>query len=149
MTLRLFSTCPPGKLHQNCTCPDNWFTCPSLEKMYNILGIMCLGQKMNLPAGQVADKIYLPVWEFNLPWTTGQPLMSHPDSALCGTCYDACHAHISGNKDIRVNTNPNTRCKDVHLPIISLVLPYSDLAVRIDGRHCKELQSSVQTSYLP
>ena len=33
---------------------------------------------MNLPAGQVADKIYMPEWIFNLPRATGQPLMSHP-----------------------------------------------------------------------
>ncbi len=40
--------------------------------------ILCLGQKMNLPTGQVADKIYLPVWILNLPRATGQPSMSHP-----------------------------------------------------------------------
>ena len=33
---------------------------------------------MSLPAGQIADKIYLPTWIFNLPWAPGQPLMSHP-----------------------------------------------------------------------
>ena len=33
---------------------------------------------MSLPAGQVADKIYLPVWTSNLARATGQPLMSHP-----------------------------------------------------------------------
>ena len=40
---------------------------------------MYLGQNMSLPTGQVADKIYLPAWTFNLPQATGQPLMSHPD----------------------------------------------------------------------
>ena len=32
---------------------------------------------MSLPTGQVADKIDLPAWTFNLPWATGQPLMTH------------------------------------------------------------------------
>ena len=30
MPLRFSSTCPPGKLHQICTCPGSWLTCPSL-----------------------------------------------------------------------------------------------------------------------
>ncbi len=29
---------------------------------------MGLGQKMSLATGQVPDKIYLPIWSFNLPW---------------------------------------------------------------------------------
>ena len=77
-TLRFSSTCPPGKLHQNFTCPYSLFTCPSLEKVYNILNIMCLGQKMSLPTGQVADKVYLPRRIFTLPRATGQSFMSHP-----------------------------------------------------------------------
>ena len=78
VTFRFLSTCPLDKLHQNCTCPHCHLTCPPLEKGYIILNIMCLGQKMSLPAGQVADKIYLPTWIFNLSRETGQPLMSHP-----------------------------------------------------------------------
>ena len=42
--------------------------------MYSI----SISQKMNLSIRQVADKIYLPGWEFYLSWTTGQPLMLHP-----------------------------------------------------------------------
>ncbi len=34
---------------------------------------------MSLPAGQVADKIYLPAWRSILPRATGQQLMSHPE----------------------------------------------------------------------
>ena len=59
--LRFLSTYPPGNLHRNCTCPDRWFTCP-LEKVYTILNTMCLRQKMSMPTGQVADKIYLHRW---------------------------------------------------------------------------------------
>ncbi len=42
---------------------------------YIILNIIFLGQKMSLPTGQVADKIYL-------PRATGKPLMSHPAGRL-------------------------------------------------------------------
>ncbi len=82
--------CPLGKLHQNCNCPHNWLTCPPLEKVYIIPNVMCLGQKMSLPAGQVADKIYLPTWIFNLPRATGQPLMSHPGWYNYSTQGSAC-----------------------------------------------------------
>ncbi len=86
MTLGFLNTCPPGKLHQNCTCLHNWLTCPPLDKVYIILNIMCLGQKMSLPTRQVANKIYLPGWMFNLPRATGQPLMLHPGFMLSRAC---------------------------------------------------------------
>ncbi len=37
---------------------------------------------MSLHTGQVADKIYLPGWIFDLPWATGQPLMLQPELSL-------------------------------------------------------------------
>ena len=113
VTINCLSTCPPGKLHQNCTCLDSWLTYWLLEKVYIIRSIMCPGQKMSLPTRQVADEIYLPGWIFNLHWATGQPLMSHPGLYVTLTIgMVSNHVH-----SLCMNLNDVTKCGRTLSPI--------------------------------
>ena len=81
MTLRILSACLPDKWHKSFTCPGDWLTCPPPENMYIILNSMSICQKMYLSIGQVGSEIYLSGWKFYLSRTTGQPLMSQPDTS--------------------------------------------------------------------
>ncbi len=72
-TLRILTICPVGKLSKNCACPASWFTCKPVEKVWVVMDMMCLGQKMRLHNEQVADK-----FTCTCPMQQGKPCHTLP-----------------------------------------------------------------------